>query len=151
MATAVEKLVSRPVEVYSQPGKLLGIKSKNLPEFLKALTDGLPWAAASNFLKVSGFTQEQLAKYLAIPERTLARRKEAGSLNQSESERLMRLAEIYEACLHLFSGNKDEARSWLTTPAFGLNYARPIDFAQSEFGAREVRNLIGRIEYGVYS
>jgi uncharacterized protein (DUF2384 family) len=27
----------------------------------------------------------------------------------------------------------------------------PLDFARTEIGAREVENLLGRIEYGVYS
>jgi uncharacterized protein (DUF2384 family) len=27
----------------------------------------------------------------------------------------------------------------------------PLDFAKTEIGAREVENLLGRIEYGVYS
>jgi uncharacterized protein (DUF2384 family) len=27
----------------------------------------------------------------------------------------------------------------------------PLDYAETEIGAREVENLLGRIEYGVYS
>jgi uncharacterized protein (DUF2384 family) len=33
----------------------------------------------------------------------------------------------------------------------GLDNARPIESVRSDFGAREVRNLIGRLEHGVFS
>lgn len=132
-------------------GKLLGLKRMTLPSLLRLIAEGLPWSAVAKFLKASGFTQQELARFLAIPERTLARRKDAGSLNLAESERLMRLAEIFYASMRLFDGKADAARDWLTTPARGLNHERPIDYAVTELGAREVRNLIGRLEYGVYS
>ncbi len=68
-----------------------------------------------------------------------------------ESERLLRLAEIFEAALSLFDGDHDGVRQWLTSPVRGLGNARPIDYARTELGAREVRNLIGRLEDGVFS
>jgi uncharacterized protein (DUF2384 family) len=39
----------------------------------------------------------------------------------------------------------------LTHKQPGLGGAVPLDFAKTEIGAREVENLLGRIEYGVYS
>ena len=48
-------------------------------------------------------------------------------------------------------GDKAEARDWLNTPQFGLGGAVPLDYAETEIVAREVENLLGRIEYGVYS
>ncbi len=153
MATTIEKPIERHFAAYSylDTGKLLGLKVAALPDFLKNMKDGLEWSAVESFLKASGFTQEQLAEYLSIPERTLARRRDSGRLNQAESERLVRLAEIYKACSELFEGKREKANKWLTSPVRGLNHARPIDYAQTEFGAREVRNLIGRLEDGVFS
>lgn len=62
-----------------------------------------------------------------------------------------RVAEIYDACLELFDGDRDLAWRWLTSPAFGLGHARTIDYAKTEAGAMEERNLIERLEYGVLS
>ncbi len=59
-------------------------------------------------------------------------------------QRLLRKAE------DVFGGG-DSAREWLTNPQTGLGNAVPLDFAKTEIGAREVENLLGRIEYGVYS
>jgi putative toxin-antitoxin system antitoxin component (TIGR02293 family) len=48
-------------------------------------------------------------------------------------------------------GDGASAREWLTHKQPGLGGAVPLDFARTEIGAREVENLLGRIEYGVYS
>ena len=50
----------------------------------------------------------------------------------------------------LFNGDQPTGRDWLTRPARAFNGQRPLDFAETEMGAREVEDLIGRIEHGVY-
>jgi putative toxin-antitoxin system antitoxin component (TIGR02293 family) len=132
-------------------GKALGLKSMETPSLMQAAQSGLSWSAVRKFLDITGFSRQDLAKYLAIPERTFARRREAGTFDRRESEQLLRLAEISQAALELFDGDTTATRTWLTSPARGLGNARPIDFAQSEFGAREVRDLIGRLADGVFS
>ena len=42
-------------------------------------------------------------------------------------------------------------RRWLTSRQFGLGGAVPLEYAETEVGAREVEDLLGRIEHGVYS
>jgi putative toxin-antitoxin system antitoxin component (TIGR02293 family) len=132
-------------------GLALGLKSMDVPTLINAARAGLSWNAVKRFLGVTGLSQQQLAKFLDIPERTFARRREAGALDRRESEKLLRLAEIWEAALHLFDGDETRTRGWLVAPAFGLGKAAPIDYARTEFGGREVRALIGRIADGVFS
>jgi putative toxin-antitoxin system antitoxin component (TIGR02293 family) len=132
-------------------GKALGLKSMETPSLMQAAQSGLSWNAVRKFLDFTGLSQQDLAKYLTIPERTFARRREAGAFDRRESEQLLRLAEISQAALELFDGDTAATRTWLTSPVRGLGNARPIDFAQSEFGAREVRDLIGRLADGVFS
>jgi len=123
-------------------GKALGLKSMETPSLMQAVQSGLSWNAVRKFLDITGIT---------IPERTFARRREAGAFDRRESEQLLRLAEISQAALELFDGDTAATRTWLTSPVRGLGNAHPIDFAQSEFGAREVRDLIGRLADGVFS
>ena len=47
--------------------------------------------------------------------------------------------------------SEKDARRWLTSPQFGLGGAVPLEYAETEVGAREVEDLLGRIEFGVYS
>ena len=132
-------------------GKALGLKSMEAPSLMQAVKSGLSWTAVRKFLDITGLSQQDLAKYLIIPERTFARRREVGTFDSRESEQVLRLAEISQAALELFDGDTTATRTWLTSPVRGLDNARPIDFAQSEFGAREVRDLIGRLADGVFS
>jgi putative toxin-antitoxin system antitoxin component (TIGR02293 family) len=43
------------------------------------------------------------------------------------------------------------AREWLHQPQRGLGNRIPLDLIRTEAGAREVEDLLGRIEYGVFS
>jgi putative toxin-antitoxin system antitoxin component (TIGR02293 family) len=45
----------------------------------------------------------------------------------------------------------ESARQWLETAIPSLENHRPLDLAATEPGAREVEDLIGRIEHGVVS
>jgi putative toxin-antitoxin system antitoxin component (TIGR02293 family) len=53
--------------------------------------------------------------------------------------------------LGLFDGDREEARVWLTSPRQTLNEDSPLEFASTEVGAREVEDLIGRLERGVFT
>lgn len=86
-----------------------------------------------------------------IPARTLSRRKASGRLSPDESERLLRISRIVDQAVALFEGDHDAAMQWLQTPQPALNREKPLDFARTEIGAREVEDLIGRLEYGVFS
>jgi len=48
-------------------------------------------------------------------------------------------------------GSKELALQWLKTPAFGLGGRIPLEVAETPEGAREVMDLLGRIEHSVYS
>jgi putative toxin-antitoxin system antitoxin component (TIGR02293 family) len=93
---------------------------------------------------------EKLASKLGISKATLHRRKAQGRLGPAESERVVRLARLMGKAAKVLGGI-EAARQWLNSPQFGLGSAVPLDYAETEIGAREVENLLGRIEYGVYS
>jgi putative toxin-antitoxin system antitoxin component (TIGR02293 family) len=93
---------------------------------------------------------EKLASVLGISKATLHRRKAERRLEPAESDRALRFARLLGKAVTVFGG-LEEARHWLTSPQFGLNGAVPLTYAGTELGAREVENLLGRIEYGVYS
>jgi putative toxin-antitoxin system antitoxin component (TIGR02293 family) len=47
--------------------------------------------------------------------------------------------------------NEEAARAWMSSPQVGLDGETPLEYANTELGAQEVRNLLGRIDQSVYS
>lgn len=97
-----------------------------------------------------GVSEERLAGLLGMSRATLHRRKKAGHLDRSESDRLVRYARLISRASAALGG-VDGARSWLSTPARAFHGECPLDYADTEIGAREVEALLGRIEHGVFS
>jgi len=93
---------------------------------------------------------DKLAQKLGISKATLHRRKLDGRLAPEESDRVIRFARLMGKAVTVFE-TEENARLWLSSPQVGLGGAIPLDHAGTEIGAREVEDLLGRIEYGVYS
>lgn len=112
---------------------------------------GFSYQALIAFETNSGVSLQALAETIGIPERTLARRRAAGRLAPEESERLLRLSSIFEKAVELFEGDVISAVHWLASPKRALENQTPLQYARTEVGARQVENLIGRLEHGVFS
>lgn len=93
---------------------------------------------------------ERLAPMLGISKATLHRRRISGRLDPSESDRVIRFARLIGKAKDVLESGQN-ARQWLTSPQFGLGAATPLEYAETEVGAREVEDLLGRIEHGVFS
>jgi putative toxin-antitoxin system antitoxin component (TIGR02293 family) len=132
-------------------GESLGIRHTSTPQLIEQLEAGLPFDSLRQFQSNSGIDLAQLLAVLGIPERTLARRRIAGRLAPDESERLLRIGTVFEKAVDLFAGDIASAVQWLTSPKKALGGETPLKYSRTEPGAREVENLLGRIEYGVFS
>ena len=130
---------------------LLGLDYFDLPSILKAIEKGFSWKTFERFLKNIGLPAEQIADVIGIPRRTLARRKAEGRLKPDESERLLMLARVFGRALDLFHGDREAAVLWLTDINIALGGVAPLDFARTQLGAEEVSDLVGRIQYGIFS
>ena len=111
---------------------------------------GLSFRAVQNLQKALDVPMEKLASVLGMSRATLHRRKIQGKIDREESEKLVRYQRLLKKAEDVF-GDAKAAREWLTNRQAGLGNAVPLEFAKTEIGAREVENLLGRIEYGVYS
>ena len=87
---------------------------------------------------------------LGISKATFHRRKATGKLDVAESDRVVRFARLLGLAASVME-SIDAGRRWIRSPQVGLGGAIPLEYAETEVGAREVENLLGRIEYGVYS
>ncbi|MGE0625363.1 MAG: antitoxin Xre/MbcA/ParS toxin-binding domain-containing protein [Pseudomonadales bacterium] len=87
-------------------------------------------------------------RLIGLPRQTFNRRKAAGRLTAEESDRVVRYAELIARAIDLM-GDEAAAATWLSTPAPSLGNDTPLDHATTELGAREVLQLIGRLEHGI--
>ena len=150
--TAKKTTGSGVVRRYVQGSMKIGTVAGFNPGYLVEVIEvGLPVGELNELRASLDVPVERLAPMLGISKATFHRRKGAGTrLNPSVSDRVVRFARLLGKAVKVF-GDKDDARQWLNSPQFGLGGAVPLEYAKTEVGAREVENLLGRIEYGVYS
>jgi putative toxin-antitoxin system antitoxin component (TIGR02293 family) len=129
----------------------LGLNARTTDDLIQILRDGLPYRVWPALIARSGIEHEVWASWVGIHPRTLHRRKDAGRFEPQESERLYRFTSLFERVLGLFEGDRKQTFHWLTMPKRALYDKSPVEYAQTELGAREVDNLIGRLEHGVFS
>lgn len=128
---------------------LLGLRTFGTAELHSRLEGGLSYESLERLRRVLDLPLSRISELLQIPPRTLARRKDAKRLQPDESDRLVRLSRLVGLALQLFEGDLSETRGWLTTSQAALGGETPLDFGTTGVGAREVENLIGRLEHGI--
>lgn len=95
-----------------------------------------------------GLTQEALAQVLCVSARTVARWEEGGvAPSPLALTRLRLLAEIREKARKMFKGK--EAEAWLRDPNPLLGGQPPLERMRAPGGLEQVRDLLGRIEWGI--
>jgi len=119
-------------------------------EVVSKVQAGLNFREVEALRRDLGLPLEQLSAKLGISRATLHRRKATGRLAPDQSDKVVRFARIFQQAKQVF-GDDESARQWLNFPQWGLGGAVPLDYARTEVGGREVENLLGAIEYGVYT
>jgi len=117
---------------------------------IEQIQRGLPVEELDALQQILEIPIDKLAPKLGISKATLHRRKIEGRLGRDESDRVVRFARLMGKAVEVFE-SEEAARRWLKAPQVGLGSAIPLDYAETELGAREVEDLLGRIDYGVYS
>jgi putative toxin-antitoxin system antitoxin component (TIGR02293 family) len=113
--------------------------------------EGLPAESLSQLARRLDLRQAEISSKIGIPQRTLTRRlARHGRLTAAESDRTVRLAQVYATAVDTL-GSEEKAAQWLKTPNRVLRGNRPLDQLDTDPGVREVEDVLGRIAYGVYS
>ncbi len=130
---------------------LLGLRTFDTAGLLERVKEGLSYHTWERLRLNTELPSDALRALVQISPRTLNRRKEEGRFHPDESDRLLRATRVFASALSLFEGDANAARRWLTTAQPALGGATPVDYAATEVGAREVEDLMGRLEYGIAS
>jgi putative toxin-antitoxin system antitoxin component (TIGR02293 family) len=141
-------------QVSSKRGRKGTRTGENAPaahKIIEVIHAGLPYTELKDLRTVLNVSTERLAPMLGISRATLHRHTDTSKrFDLNVSDRIVRFARLFGKAIEAL-GNQEDARQWLNSPQFGLGGSIPLEFATTEIGAREVENLLGRIQYGVYS
>lgn len=113
----------------------------------QVIENGIKRSAFERLKLLTRLSSSDLVDAVRIPARTLSRRK---VFHPDESERILRVAAAFQRAIEVFE-DLDKARHWFNTPKSFFSDRTPLQFCDTDVGASEVQNLLGRIEHGVFS
>jgi putative toxin-antitoxin system antitoxin component (TIGR02293 family) len=93
--------------------------------------------------------QAAVLKALGISSKTVGRNAH-DKLNLQHSGAALALLEVIELARDVL-GSQDEAEQWISRPAPALDGNKPIDLLTTPPGVAAVKDLLNRIDYGVYA
>jgi putative toxin-antitoxin system antitoxin component (TIGR02293 family) len=114
------------------------------------IREGFPFASLESVMTQFGLKREEVSWALDLPSRTLARRKQDRRLSPGESDRLYRVVRIAVQASEVLGG-REQAERWLHTPNRALSGQMPLELLDTDLGSRQVEEILGRIEHGVFS
>ena len=119
-------------------------------EKIKRIKTGISKAELTTLKEKIGLDYDQLANILSVSRMTLFKKKGEDTFDITTSEKLFMLAELYSYGYHVFN-NQEKFKNWMLTSNPALGDISPISCMDTVYGIMEVKNLIGRIDYGIIS
>ncbi|WP_436415163.1 type II RES/Xre toxin-antitoxin system antitoxin [Petrimonas sp.] len=120
-------------------------------DFIVIANAGVKASAISNFSVYFDLSKNRTAQMLNISEPTLYRwTKSDKNLERNFSVNLIEKTDLFLYGEEIF-GNKQLFFQWLALPNTALGGMQPQELIEIPEGVSKVRDLLGRIEYGVYS
>ena len=142
-------MVSGVTMVRDRPGVYDHLLQVSPEQLITRIHQGLRFAELDTLRDRLGLSARAMSSLINIPERTLVRRRQSGRLSSVESERVLRLERLFALVAGMLRDD-DAVQRWLNAPKKALAGKTPLQYAETEVGAREVENLIGRLRHGVF-
>lgn len=113
-------------------------------ELIPIIRNGLPARAFSDIARTLNISISTLALKLHVRVGTVIRRQSNGKpLSLEDSEKVIRIARIRNLAHNTFTTD-DAIGDWLTQPSAALGGIQPLDWLETEIGARQVEALLLR-------
>ncbi|MEO5996735.1 MAG: antitoxin Xre/MbcA/ParS toxin-binding domain-containing protein [Chitinophagaceae bacterium] len=119
-------------------------------EKMEATRKGISKKELEELKKRAGLDYDQLSHILKVARATLIAKKGTERFPAILSEKIMSVADIYSYGYNVF-GSEEEFNKWIFQPITALGGKSPYEILDNVYGREEVKHVIGRIEYGVYS
>ena len=119
-------------------------------EKIGMIREGISKKDLENLKEKAGFDYNQLSKVLSVARATLINKKGSDKFDIGLSEKIVSVADIYSYGFEVFE-DENKFNDWIFRSNRALGGQSPFDLLDSQFGREEIKSLIGRIDYGVYS
>ncbi|RNL54243.1 type II RES/Xre toxin-antitoxin system antitoxin [Pedobacter jejuensis] len=119
-------------------------------DLLNLARKGISKKSLTALAKQISLTIEEVANVLHISERTLQRYTPTTLVKTEHADRAIELARLYERGTEVL-GSIKAFNVWLKEPNLALNGEIPFNLLDTRIGFEMVLNILGRIEYGVFS
>lgn len=151
---------SEPITAYASPAQSLSILLKQATqkpegqmtafEKMEMIREGISKQDLEHLKNKTALDYNQLSKLLSVARATLINKKGQEKFDNNLSEKIVGLAEIYSLGYDVFE-DEQIFNNWIFRENAALGGQTPFDFLDNQYGREEVKNIIGRINYGVYS
>ena len=157
-----KNIVSEPAALYQKEysiGSFAAILSeaaskpeRNLTGFekIEIIREGISKKDLELLKQKAELDYTMLAKALSVTRATLINKKKDQKFGAGLSEKIIGLADLYSYGFEVFE-DEERFNQWMTKPNKALGGKIPYDLIDNQYGREEVKNVIGRIDYGVYS
>lgn len=119
-------------------------------EKMKITREGISKTDLEHLKNKIALDYNQLAKVLSVARATLINKKGKEKFDDDLSAKILGLAEIYSLGYEVFE-DEQLFNNWIFRENIALGGQSPFNFLDNPFGREEVKNIIGRINYGVFS
>ena len=119
-------------------------------ELIDRSRQGLIGTEAGHIASLLAISDKEMARLLNQSVATFHRQAKAGRLDAATSERLLLLSQLASYGASVFQDQAKFTR-WLRRPLRLLGERSPLDLLDSLTGIQLVDDILGRIEYGVFS
>jgi len=152
-------MIVKPKKKFHNPGfiGLLGGKDVvGMPinsdfDVITLSNEGITKRSVESLVSYLGISKKAFAEnILDTSVKTIERKKDTDKLGKQASSMVIEIAKVMEHALDVFE-DEEKVKGWLNSPIWALRYQKPIDLMDTSTGLKMVDNILGRIEYGVYS
>jgi putative toxin-antitoxin system antitoxin component (TIGR02293 family) len=113
--------------------------------------EGITKASLDALIGHLGYTKKSFSEnILDVSVKTLERKKSTDKLDKRTSSHIIEIAKVVEHAFAVFE-NEEKVKSWLNYPNRALSNIKPIDLFYIPTGLKMVDDVLGRIEYGIFS
>jgi putative toxin-antitoxin system antitoxin component (TIGR02293 family) len=112
--------------------------------------DGITKSDFLSIVSESGMSLTAFSALLPVSKRTIEKVKDQELLSPQVSDRVLQIASLYQYGSMVLN-DRASFQDWLNTSLMALGGKCPLDFMDNDTGISIIRDILGRVEHGVYS